>query len=847
MTQPVWNTTAGSIGTYPSLVPMVFQFSASAQLPAVTVTYSFLSGSLPSGLTLSESGLLSGIPALTSIDTNYTFVIRATDNYQDIRDRTFSILISGVASPSFTTPTGSILTTLDSIWIEKAIQYSNPISSNPVSIRVVQGALPPGVEINEAGLIRGYADPPIAQVNLGIVSTTGTVTSSATNEITCLSTTGFLPNRPIKFIGTVFGGIIENQTYYVKSVDSETTFTVSATQGGPVFALVNDTGFMSILLPNVSVGQPTIRTYSFTLQLDSPLGSDIESYFITVINQNTPVSQGGPGYPPNSRLPTIYNTRPPTYNIESNIENYGYYVLPPIGTYTPEGVTYPTSVLAYIGNFQSGDYFAFKIIGKDFDDNGLTYVAKNNVLPPGLTLDASTGWIKGYPSIANDSIAQFTFAVAAYKTINPAIITPFINFSFRLSNNLDGDITWVTPSDLGEIFNGTVSTKSVLALAESPLSYRITNGSLPPNLTLETNGEITGEVAYQPTETFLNPGVETTFTFTVEAFSEQFPTVISSSKTFTITVLQQYIQPTDTLYIKCAPSIADRFLLDTLLENDTLIPPSSLYRPTDPNFGKASNVTYVHAYGIYASNFDDYIAAVTKNHYWRNITLGEIETAVARNEAGDIIYEVVFSRVIDNLINPQGISIQEEIYWPRSINLNQGPWYTSVTNIFTSYIYNDNQGNPQFYTSLTPGVARILYPNSLPNMRQRVGQVLGQEYNFRLLPSWMTSQQLNGSTLGFTPAWVICYTKPGLSEAIKNNIQNNWKDPIGNVIKLNVIDFQIDRFSVDKSMTYNYDTGLSPPAWTGLPSATPVPDPLDSKDFYVLFPRKTILPTQSQI
>ena len=45
---------------------------------------------------------------------------------------------------------------------------------------------------------------------------------------------------------------------------------------------------------------------------------------------------------------------------------------------------------------------------------------------------------------------------------------------------------------------------------------------------------------------------------------------------------------------------------------------------------------------------------------------------------------------------------------------------------------------------------------------------------------------------------------------------------------------------------YNYDKKLNPPAWTGLPSATPVPDPIDSKDFYVLFPRQTILPDESQ-
>jgi hypothetical protein len=299
-----------------------------------------------------------------------------------------------------------------------------------------------------------------------------------------------------------------------------------------------------------------------------------------------------------------------------------------------------------------------------------------------------------------------------------------------------------------------------------------------------------------------------------------------------------------------------------LLTNDTLIPEEMVYRPNDIYFGKATSVIYEHAYGMYASNIDEYLAAVTQNHYWRNITLGELKTAVAKNNLGEIIYEVVYSEVIDNLVNPSGISIQQEIRWPRLIDLQLGPWYTSITDIFTSY---ETVLGQDYYTSLTPGYAQTLYPNSLFNMRNRVGQVVGQVKDSRLLPLWMTSQQENGGTLGYTQAWVICYTKPRIvvndepltyaefeatgltradymsyAETIKNNIQNDWQ------YTLNDINFKIDRFSVNKSETYNYDKQLTPPAWTGLPSAYPVPDPIDSKDFYVLFPRQTILPDQSQ-
>jgi hypothetical protein len=754
----------------------------------------------------------------------------------NIRDRTFSIAITGSALPYFSTPEGSLITINDSIWLELPISYVNPDSSNPVTINLLEGVLPTGFEINEEGIIRGYAEPPTINVTVPAVTTAATITET-TNIITCLSTTGFTLSRPVTFSGTaMFGGIEEGVTYYIKSIINSTSFTISTTPNGPTYTLLSGTGFMTVTLAAISVGQPTIRTYNFTLLLDSPLGNDINAYSITVVNQNTPISQGGPGLPVNTRVPVILNTRPETYNV-SNSPYYGYYVLPPAGSSYD---TYPPNTPAFIGTIKSNNFFAFKIIGKDFDGNELIYIYSG--LPLGLVGDSTTGWITGTPGITSEGLNQYGFSVAVYKKANPFIQSAFFNFSFNLSNDIDGDITWVTPSDLGSIFNGTVSTKSVSAVSDVPLQYRLVSGNLPPNLTLLDNGEITGYVADQPSTVLLDQYAETVFSFEIEAYSPQYP-IIKQSKMFTLTVEQKYNQPTDVLYIKAAPSIQDRRIIDSLLTNETLIPEEYLYRPNDIYFGKATDVVYEHAYGIYASDIDEYIAAVTRNHYWRNITLGELKTAQAKDDAGNIIYEVVYSQVIDNLQNPQGISVSESIYWPRPIDLGLGPWYTSVTNIFTSYASIQGQ---EYYTSLSPGFVRTLYPNSLFNMRTRVGQVLGQEFDSSLLPLWMTSQQADGSTLGYTQAWVIAYTKPGYANTVKNNINNLWVQPDGLPYTLNMINFRIDRFTVDKSITYNYDKNTSPPAWTGLPSATPVPDPLDSKDFYVLFPRQTILPDEAQ-
>ena len=832
MAQPIWNTAAGSLGVYPSTIPAIFQLSASAVLPAASVRYNLLSSALPTGLSLTLDGLIHGTPALVTTDTQSTFTIRATDNLNNIRDRTFSMSISGSAIPQLTTPPGSLLSTQDSFWVDFPIKYTNPDLNNQVTIKLLEGVLPPGLEINDAGYIRGYPAAPTVSVTLPNVNTTVTETSSSTNLITCVSTAGFTVGRPVIFTGTTFEGIESGVTYYINSITSSTTFSISSTQFGPILSLTYAVGVMSVNLISVSVGQPTIRTYPFTVILNSALGSSTASYAITVINQNTPVTQGGPGQPPNSRIPTILNTRPLTFNVTAD-SYYGYYILPPVS---------PT-VSAFIGTVKSGDFFAFKIIGYDFDGSDVSYSFSG--LPSGLTGNSTTGWITGKPFLGSSGINNYNFSVAVLKKAFPSIATPYFNFSFNVSNIITGDVTWITPSNLGTIFNGTASTLSVLAESDTELSYQLISGTLPPNLVVNTNGEITGYVADQPTGTYLTQGESTDFTFTVKAYSPNY-TIVQSIKTFNVTVYQEFSQPTDTLYIKATPSISDRVLIDSLLNNDSIIPQEDLYRSTDIHFGKASSVVYEHAYGIYSSSIEQYIASVTTNHYWRNITLGQLKTAVAKNDAGEVIYEVVYSEIVDNLVNPKGVSISNEIYWSTPIDLGLGPWYTSITNIYTSYA--DILGQ-KYHTSLTPGYARTLYTNSLYNMRNKVASSLGQEYNSRLLPLWMTSQQANGSTLGYTQAWVICYTKPGKSETIKSNIETNWGHLVNNIFvpyTLNTINFQIDRFTVDKSITYNYDTNISPPSWTGLPSATPAPDPIDSKDFYVLFPKQTILPDNTQ-
>jgi hypothetical protein len=127
----------------------------------------------------------------------------------------------------------------------------------------------------------------------------------------------------------------------------------------------------------------------------------------------------------------------------------------------------------------------------------------------------------------------------------------------------------------------------------------------------------------------------------------------------------------------------------------------------------------------------------------------------------------VYSRVIDNLVNDAGASVSKQVTLPYPINVGE------ITEV------------------------DVVYPNSLVNMRDQVIDVVGKISD--ILPLWMISKQSNGRVLGFTPAWVIAYTKPGKSGQLAYNIRTEFAS------KLNLIDFEIDRYELDHLLSIHWD------------------------------------------
>ena len=165
MATPVWTTTAGKIASINEQVAYSLQLEANTS-DSTAIVYSMIAGSLPAGMQVTSTGLLTGTPAEVAKRTLYTFVVRATAG-TTITDRTFSIDVKGADTPTFTTASGQLQmedsTRVGLYWIidgsELTVQIeatdTDTAAGQTLVYEVVSGELPPGITMNKNGLISG--------------------------------------------------------------------------------------------------------------------------------------------------------------------------------------------------------------------------------------------------------------------------------------------------------------------------------------------------------------------------------------------------------------------------------------------------------------------------------------------------------------------------------------------------------------------------------------------------------------------------------------------------------------------------------------------------------------------
>jgi len=422
----------------------------------------------------------------------------------------------------------------------------------------------------------------------------------------------------------------------------------------------------------------------------------------------------------------------------------------------------------------------------DFVPAGVGFDADNNkfdqdqlTLPQGLALDPESGWITGNTPVTGALEKEYQFELIAYKRDDNTYRSSRF-YKLTVLGDQTNQITWLTDDNLGTMENGQISDFAVSARHISKtITYRpnLTSGySLPQGLSLTPSGLIIGRVSFEmfgldSDVVTLDQGrttLDTVYKFSVIA--ESIDGTISSERIFTIQVVKRNTRPYEDLWLRAYPRVSERDEFRALIQNETLFPTESIYRIEDPNYGLAKNIRMLFLAGLNPSELSHYAAVASQNHFKKRMIFGDIKTAVARDNAFNIRYEVVYLEILDENSNQLGQSPDAHLDLSHII---QNP-YLSDQSAYTQ-----------------------AYPNGFANMTDRVSNGIGYA-NKGALPAWMTSQQPNGRVLGFTRAVVLAYTKPHASELMANRLMQR-------AINFNDFEFVVDRYVLDNSYSENYN------------------------------------------
>lgn len=803
----IWVTPEGDLGTVAQGI--FYQLPLNAELPGSTVNYKLLSGELPSGLQVLKTGSITGVPSTGQYTQDFTtkFGIRAyteiTINNQPVidqlADRTFTITVSGRGLPRWVTPPGLIAAFYDGTPISPIqLSYVDPQSN--ATITLASGELPPGLILTSTGSIEGVILP--AQI----------IDQPAGFDLTPESVFGYdflirSVSKNYQFTCEIRDGVDSDLRTFEIFVQSRDALTADND-----YILADDTLITAdqsnnrvpfLLNPVGSLGTITHDNW-FAYKFDAvDLDGQVVEYIITINDDPGDTWSLPPGLSLDPETGYLYGyipsqgTNEVTYKLAIRvrqaqdptvISDYYFYTLTvQAGLDTRIDWLTPSD----LGSMVNGSTSILKVQAENLAGVQLSYrllQGSDSRLPQGLQL-LDTGEIAGnisYNCFAIDNgtctfdavtrgteqlttfDSTFRFTVQAYS--------PLVrNVSYRISEIrvLDPGIGYVNPQVTISAPLGVDSAPAVVSsvvldtggIAAINLSYGGEGYRTQPVVTITDNG----------------PGFAAEAVAELETLDSGF--LLSATQVFTVKLDRRFNEPLQTIYIEALAPVEDRQLVDNLLQDRNIFNLDVVYRANDPNFGVATKIVYDHIYGLTASTVEAYAQALYLNHYWKKLTLGPIRIAQARNSDNEVVYEVIYSEIIDDLVNTQGQSVSKAVDWPYPIHVD-GETITTV------------------------------YPNSLINMRDQVLSRIPQDST--VLPLWMTSPQDNGRQLGFVPAWVIAYVNPGTARQVLYNINREYGE------QLNKIDFTVDRYTLDNLLSKNWDPiyDSTGGAWVPTPNST---------------------------
>ena len=334
-------------------------------------SWSLMSGSLPSGLSLNAAGLISGTPTVFG---TFPFTVRVTDSLGSTAIASFTIVINSDIEPLRIISNGDLAQGSTGVDYTYQLFFTGGIP--PRTWVMATGALPPGLTFSSTGLITGVP------TQVGVFTFTVSLTDSVQTTVT---------SQPLRI--TIIPGPL--QIFTVGDLTKGTinvpySFTLQRGSGGLspyIWALATGTLPPGLSLnPNSGVisGTPTqVGTFSFTVRLTD--------------------SQTPPAALLSDALRIIIDTAPD----------------PPSGN--------PLVIVssgALTGGRLTKDY-SYQLSATGGQPPYTWALAPGSVLPPGLTLDSATGLISGKPL----TTGNFTFTVSVTDTTPTTVTSSLLSIS----------------------------------------------------------------------------------------------------------------------------------------------------------------------------------------------------------------------------------------------------------------------------------------------------------------------------------------------------------------------------------------------------------------------------------
>ena len=734
MAAPIWKTQAGKIAIINEQSFYSFQLEAE-DADSTALTYSKIAGTLPPGIELTTGGILQGVPSEVASRSLYNFVVRVSDG-ANIADRTFNLQVKGADAPVISTIAGEL-------------DLSD--STRPNYKWVLDGSY------IEYQIVASDADTAAGQTLVYDIA------SGALPPGVTMSTSGFISGTVGLADDERYGDIggFDNTYSYDDEPYDPTRFSISRSVNYEFTVRVTD---------GITSAQQINSIFVFTAD------------FWRVDNDRLLVSQNVyQGFP---LVMSLSANRRPVFQTASNL-----------------------------GTFRHDNQCVIKIDVVDFDplQATLEYTLVGGTLPAGLTLDLTTGEIHGALPTQAAIESDYSFTVRASRTpISGITVFADKTFTMTVIGNIEVGIAFLTNRSLGTITPGIpclLSITAEAAQANRVLTYTVASGSLPPGLTLSARGNILGQVDMTEFRIMDDSATSFDYTFTVNV-SDQYQS-IAANKQFTMTVNLPYDQEygnmsAQGLLSNRINSVPDADLFYSISQDPAINNDALIFRSEDPLFGVRQSPDMLLIAGLQHQTLTLMQQTMEQNHEPKVLYFGEVKTAMAK-QGGTNLYEVVYIEMKDNMVNNSGIAISKNITVRSDI---KGPMlgpvadvsritadnfddYTVTTDGGLSFSISGSKIRYAYPLSADLGTFEKLFPNAVANMRSRM-KSLGQK-EFLHLPLWMRStQDGSGVPLGYRPAIVLAYCKPGKSAQVRRLILNK-------AIDYKKIFFRIDRYVVNAS------------------------------------------------